>query len=173
VTAGGGLAIRDARPGEQAAIETVTLAAYEQYAETLTAAQWGMYRRNIVSTLADVRPAAQLVAEAAGRVVGAVLLYPAGAVMANPGGTAFTLRWPEVRLLAVTPAARGGGVGRGLMEECVRRARSAGADAITLHTTDMMRVAMRLYERMGFEPVPALDLQPAPGVLAKGYRLTL
>jgi ribosomal protein S18 acetylase RimI-like enzyme len=78
-----------------------------------------------------------------------------------------------VRLLAVGPAGRGRGLGRRLMEECIRRSRAAGAPALTLHTTDMMRVAMGLYERMGFARAPELDFAPAPDVVVKGYRLRL
>ena len=106
-------------------------------------------------------------------MVGAVLLYPAGAAIEKPGGTAATLTWPEVRLLAVAPSARGRGVGAALMNECIHRARSAGATALTLHTTDLMQAAMRLYERLGFERAQDLDLEPAPGIIAKGYRLDL
>jgi len=113
----------------------------------------------------------QIVAERDGVLVGAVLLYPAGGVIVTSGGT--PLRWPEVRLLAVSPDARGAGVGQALMDECVRRARRAGANALTLHTTDMMDVAMRLYERMGFARAPELDFRPAPQVTVKGYRLEL
>ena len=32
---------------------------------------------------------------------------------------------------------------------------------------------MRLYERLGFERAQELDLEPAPGIIAKGYRLDL
>jgi ribosomal protein S18 acetylase RimI-like enzyme len=165
--------LRDARPGDRAAIEAVTLAAYEQYAAALSPPLWEMYRANIRATLADVHPAAQVVAEADGAIVGAVLLYPAGNPMTNPGGTSTILAAPEVRLLAVAPAARGLGVGRQLMDECVRRARAAGASALTLHTADIMRAAMALYEGMGFARAPDLDFSPAPGILAKGYRLPL
>jgi predicted N-acetyltransferase YhbS len=169
-----GIAIRDAHPADRAAIEAVTLAAYEQYAVTLGATLWGIYRQNIVATLADVKPATQIVAEKEGALVGSVLLYPAGGDMGEPGGgKAMTLTGPEVRLLAVAPAARGSGAGRRLMEECIRRARAAGAAALTLHTTDMMRVAMQLYERMGFERAADLDFSPAPGITVKGYRLAL
>jgi hypothetical protein len=35
----------------------------------------------------------------------------------------------------------------------------------------MMQAAMRLYERLGFER--AHDLEPEPGIIAKGYRLDL
>jgi len=166
-------AIRDARPSDRGAILAVTLAAYEQYAAALPPPLWAMYRQSIQATLADVQPAAQVVAEEGGALVGTVLLYPAGAVMATPGGTPVTLAWPEVRLLAVTPAARGKGVARRLMEECIRRARAAGAPALTLHTADIMAVAMRLYERMGFGRAPELDFAPAPGITVKGYRLPL
>jgi ribosomal protein S18 acetylase RimI-like enzyme len=166
-------AIRDAAPADRAAIEAVTLAAYEQYAAVLSPPRWAAYRESIRATLADVRPAAQIVAEDGGVLVGAVLLYPAGAVMATPGGPSFTLAHPEVRLLAVAPAARGRGLARRLMEECIGRARAAGAPALTLHTADIMRVAIRLYERLGFVRAPELDFSPAPGVTVKGYRLPL
>lgn len=168
------LAIRDARPADRAAIEAVTLAAYEQYAVVMPAPLWEAYRQNIVTTLANAKPATQIVAEKEGALVGSVLLYPAGGDMRAPGGgKAMTLAWPEVRLLAVAPTARGSGAGRRLMDECIRRARAAGATALTLHTTDMMRVAMQLYERMGFERAPDLDFSPAPGITVKGYKLGL
>ena len=166
------LRIRDARSADRGAIEAVTLAAYEQYA-ALMPAHWEGYRQNILATLAAAKPDAQIVAEEEGRIVGTVLLYPAGSVMARPGGGSITLAEPEVRLLAVAPAARGRGVGAALMNECVSRARQSGAAALTLHTTDIMQSAMRLYERLGFRRAPGLDIQPAPGVIIKGYRLDL
>jgi GNAT superfamily N-acetyltransferase len=166
------LRIRDARSDDRGAVETVTLAAYEQYA-VLMPAHWDGYRQNILATLAAVQPDAQIVAEEEGRIVGTVLLYPTGSVMARPGGGSTTLAEPEVRLLAVAPEARGRGVGVALMHVCVRRARQSGAAALTLHTTDVMQAAMRLYERLGFRRAPELDIQPAPGVTIKGYRLGL
>jgi GNAT superfamily N-acetyltransferase len=166
------LHIRDARPGDRETILVVTLAAYEEYAP-LMPANWEAYRRNILATLAHAKPAEQIVAEQDGNVVGAVLLYPAGTVFSSGDGDQISLRWPEVRLLAVRPDARGQGVGTNLMHECVRRARRAGAEALTLHTTDIMQVAIRLYERMGFVRAPELDFHPAPDVTVKGYSLDL
>ncbi len=166
--------IRSARPADRAAIEAVTLAAYEQYAAILPPPLWRQYRQHIVETLAEATPDITIVAEADGALVGSVLLYPAGADMVAPGlGTSSRLAHPEIRLLAVAPSARGQGVGRRLMDECIRRARAAGTTALTLHTNDVMRVAMQLYERLGFVRAPDLDLEVAPGVLAKGYRLDL
>lgn len=163
------MTLRDARPSDAEAIRAVTLAAYEQYADTL-GPLWTIYRDNIVATLAQVAPAEQIVAERAGAVVGTVLLYPTGPALPGLGTPA---PWPEMRLLAVPPAERGRGIGEVLVGECVRRAHAAGAEALTLHTTDMMRAAVRLYERMGFARDGTLDFDPAPGVTAKGYRLAL
>ena len=160
--------LREARSGDRDAIVEVTLAAYQEYASQVPI--WGPYRQNILATLANPRPATQLVAERDGAIVGTVLLYPAGPAGAAAPGQG---QWPEVRLLAVAPSARGQGVAHALMHECVRRAREARADALTLHTMSAMQAALRLYTRMGFQPAPELDFQPAPGFTVNGYRLTL
>jgi hypothetical protein len=44
-------------------------------------------------------------------IIGSVLLYPKGTVIAISRSASITLIWPEVRLLAVAPAARGHGGG--------------------------------------------------------------
>jgi len=167
-----GLHLRDARPSDQDAILALTLAAYKEYAQPM-GAYWDGYRRNILTTLGDAKPAEHIVVERDGAVVGSVLLYPAGTIFSSAKGPRVTLRWPEVRLLAVTPGARGQGVGTALMHECVRRARQAGAAALMLHTTDIMQAAIRLYQRMGFVRAAELDFHPAPDVTVKGYRLNL
>ena len=166
------LCLRDGRPGDRDAIRDVTLSAYQEYA-ALMPSHWVNYRQHILATLADVKPAEQIVAERDGDVVGTVLLYPAGTVFSTPDGASVTLAWPEVRLLAVAPAARGQGIGAALMQECVRRARQSGAALLTLHTTDIMQVAMRMYERMGFVRAPELDFHVDTDLTVKGYRLNL
>jgi ribosomal protein S18 acetylase RimI-like enzyme len=134
---------------------------------------WARYRQNIVATLGDSGPAEQIVAEREGMIVGSVLLYPPRTVTSPAAGDPLHIPWPEVRLLAVVPHARRLGIGPALMQECVRRARESGATQLTLHTTDLMRAAKRLYERMGFQAAPELDFHPGPGLTVKGYRLAL
>jgi len=106
-------------------------------------------------------------------IVGGVLLYPMGAVFFNAGVASPPLEWPTIRLLAVHPESRGQGIGKALIHECIRRARQAGAEFITLHTREMMKAAMRLYEQMGFARAPELDLDPAAESMLKGYRFGL
>ena len=163
--------IRDARDDEREALQNVTVAAYEEYAAVLPKPLWEAYRQDILMTLEKEESAERIVAEREGTVIGSVLLYPSIANIYTP--VRVDVDWPEVRLLAVAPAARGQGVGTALMDECKRRARSAGATVLGLHTTDMMQAAVRLYERRGFIRAPELDFYPAEGVLVKGYRCNL
>lgn len=63
----------------------------------------------------------------------------------------------DFRLLAAAPAARGRGVGRALVEHCAELARQRGASRLVLHTGDDMDLAVRLYERMGFERLTEIE----------------
>ena len=165
------LKIRDARREDRDDARTVTLFAFQQYAAVMPPPRWEGYRENILATMTDVAPAQHIVAEKEGVILGSVLLYPPGTAFSTPDEG--PLACPEVRLLAVAPEARGQGIGTALMKECLRRARRLGAACLTLHTTDMMQVAMRMYERMGFIRVPELDFHPDPSIIVKAYRLDL
>lgn len=79
----------------------------------------------------------------------------------------------EFRMLAVAPAAQGRGVGRALVEECLRRARAVGADRLVLSSGDWMTTAHRLYDGCGFRRTPERDWEPAPQVRLITYALDL
>jgi ribosomal protein S18 acetylase RimI-like enzyme len=64
-------------------------------------------------------------------------------------------------------------VARALMDDCVRRARTAGATELGIHTSHSMGVAKRMYERMGFVRAPERDFRPPGAELVEGYRLPL
>jgi GNAT superfamily N-acetyltransferase len=78
-----------------------------------------------------------------------------------------------IRMLAVSPATQGRGIGRALVVACVELARRAGRERLVLHTSPRMQAAIHLYESMGFSRRPEIDFSPVPGVHIIGYALEL
>ena len=79
------------------------------------------------------------IAERDGEVVGSVFVARASPEVA------------QLRLLYVDPSARGLGLGRRLVDECIRFSRAKGYKTLMLWTHDILVPAVRIYEAAGFK----------------------
>lgn len=150
-------AIRDFRPEDAAAVNALAVAAFEQYAPHYT--DWPALSRRLEDMASLAQHGELIVAESGGRIVGAVAYIGPG----QAKSAFFEPQWSVMRMLVVSPAARGMGLGRLLAGQCVNRAVRDQAGAIALHTAgSLMRVALPMYERMGFRFLR--DTPPIAGV---------
>ena len=162
--------IRDATAGELAFIREQRVHSYEEHAQKIPEEHWQALKQAISSDADTKEDVERIVAVIDGRIVGSVALFPAK--IDAYGGLVDELDYPEIRMLAVTPQARGKGVAAALVSECIQRAKVQGFQSVGLHTADFMKSAMGLYERLGFERLPQFDFEPAnDGIIVKAYRL--
>jgi ribosomal protein S18 acetylase RimI-like enzyme len=173
-----GLTIRNARDEDLAAVSALLLDAYGQYmpppSGAITAedrAGWEEYRQNIADVWSRASISSTIVAEREGKLLGSVNYYAPG--QADSLDDPWPDGWASIRLLGVAPKARGLGIGRALMDECLRRARADGATTMGLHTTRLMDVARGMYLRLGFSRVPERDFHPTPDFTIEAYQLKL
>jgi ribosomal protein S18 acetylase RimI-like enzyme len=76
----------------------------------------------------------------------------------------------EFRMLGVGERTRGSGIGANLVEACVTRAFTEGAQTVVLWTQPRMHSAQRLYARLGFQRAPERDHEDARGFTRLVYR---
>lgn len=147
------LEIRPARPAELDEVGRLLVESFSAYAAALTPAVAATYLAEVAEVDRRVAVAEVLVATCEGVVVGSVTFVPDAGDDDHP--------WPEggsvLRLLAVAPPWRGRGVGRLLVDACIRRALVRERRFLALHTAPFMQAATHLYERMGFVRAPEWD----------------
>jgi ribosomal protein S18 acetylase RimI-like enzyme len=157
------LTIRLATPDVYAAIGDLCVAAYGPllygtggYIDVL---------RDAASRAAD----AELLVAVDEQLLGTITFVPDGGPLgeiAKPDET-------EFRMLAVSPAAQGRGIGTALLRHLVDETAARGRSGIVCSSQPAMRAAHRIYAKLGFTRDPDRDWSPLPGVELLAFALRL
>ena len=160
--------IRPARAQEYAEIGELSVRVYLAEGYTRADSHYPTVLRDVAGRAAQAE--VMVAVDESDRLLGTVTYAGGGSAYAE---TARGADEAGFRMLVVDPAARGRGVGRALVDWCVRRAERDGARVLRLSTQSAMTAAGRLYERLGFVRTPDLDWSPEPGVRLITYELVL
>jgi len=160
------LTIREVRDEEAEALGRLMVAVYAGLEGFPTPEEQPAYYQ-MLARIADFREKPQarvLVAvEEGGALLGGVVYFGDMAAYGSGGSATRETKASGIRLL---------GVGRALTQACIDLAKASGNTQVILHTTQAMRTAWGLYERMGFARSEDLDFLQQ-GFPVFGFRLPL
>ncbi|WP_088067182.1 GNAT family N-acetyltransferase [Gottfriedia luciferensis] len=164
------LIIREAKPNEIDNIKKVLVEAYEQYAAILSKEQWENYKNSIIDATDHSNTKTKLVALADNVMLGACFIYDSAEKAY--GLSKLEINDPIIRLLGVSPKARGLGIATELIRASCNLSLEWGNDRIVLHTSDIMKSAIKLYERIGFKRAQQYEFMNGD-TLVKSYELNI
>lgn len=107
-----------------------------------------------------------------GKIEGAVVYFGDMKHYGSGGTATLEQNAAGFRLLAVSSAARGRGVGKLLTKACVKKAIGAKRLQLIIHTTMAMQTAWKMYEGIGFKRSEDLDFMQGE-LPVFGFRLQL
>lgn len=141
------ITIRPIAPGDNAALARAIRDTLTEYgAAKPGTAYYDEATDHLYELFSQTPRSAYFVAEEAGEVLGGGGIFPTENL---PTDTV------ELVKLYLLPAARGRGVGKELIEQCLQAARATGYAHIYLETTEELTQAIPLYEKLGFAYLPA------------------
>ena len=132
--------IRDAAPGDEYAVQEVVFAVLREYGLTPDAHGPAADLEDLQAAYPRCGGVFRVITDPAGCIVGCGGLRPAA------GGDV------ELRKMYLLPEARGQGLGKRLLEELIAAARAGGHRRIVLDTASVLKEAIALYRKRGFQP---------------------
>lgn len=169
------LIVRDLRPDESDALGRLMVKVYSGLEGFPAPSEQPHYYEMLahIGRFTEKRGARVLVAlTAAGELAGGVVYFSEMAEYGSGGIATSIKNTSGIRLLGVDPRFRQMGAGRTLTQACIALAHEKGHAEVILHTTQAMRIAWGLYERLGFTRSEDLDFLQQ-GFPVFGFRLAL
>ena len=170
-----GIKIRNAQPKEFADIGKLMVNVYSQLEGFPKESEQPDYYRMLLNVgVLTEQDSTELIAAITedNKVVGAVIFFSDLRHYGSGGSITSIKNASGFRLLAVDPNERGKGIGKLLSKECINRAKKHKHSQLFIHSTESMKVAWGMYERLGFIRHNEIDfIQGKLPVF--GFKLTL
>lgn len=165
------LTIDTLKENEKEAVGRLLVESYAQYKDSYAKLQdWLDYASDLAASVNNPNVAKFLVAKDGEGVLGTLQLFSDSEMAYNKPD--LEIYSPIIRMLAVSPTARGKGIAQALLKESINYAHEIGAKHIYLHTSDKMSKAIRLYEYLGFKRDTSKEFNKL-NFLVKCYRLDI
>ena len=167
--------VRNARPAEFEEIGKLMVLVYSQLEGFPKESEQPNYYKMLtnIGELTNKLETGLLVAVSNEDKIAGAVVYFSDMKYYGSGGTATKeLNASGFRLLAVDPLTRGYGIGKLLVNECIRKAKDKRLSQVVIHTTMAMQTAWKMYQNLGF--IRSEDLDFKQGELPVfGFRLLL
>jgi GNAT superfamily N-acetyltransferase len=167
--------VRDANSNEFQEIGALMVEVYSQlegFPSTTEQPEYYNLLANIGSLTENPKTRLLVAATADGEIGGGVV-YFGDMKYYGSGGTAVNEKNAAgFRLLAVSPSARGKGIGKLLTNACLQTAKDEQLKHMIIHSTKAMEIAWGMYEKMGFKRAEDLDFMQDK-LQVFGFRLAL
>jgi len=141
--------IREMKLNEREMVRKLLIESYIQYEKDFSEERWERYFTEVKYAVDNDNIDKLYVALLNDQIVGTVQLFPHSNIAYDDFD--HSINAPIIRFLAVHPNGRGQGIGRLLLDKSISYAQKQRAEAIYLHTTNLMPQAVQLYVQYGFE----------------------
>lgn len=157
------ITIQEGKRTEIETIRNLLVDSYIQYKDEFEPERWERYFKELKMAVDNEQIDSLLVAKSKDTILGTVQLFPNGTVAYDD--PTLEINHPIIRFLAVHPKGRGLGIAKKLLDCSIEYAKKNEATLISLHTTDMMKDAVKLYEKYGFKRHEAYDFDKEGNVI--------
>ncbi|MBT8296152.1 MAG: GNAT family N-acetyltransferase [Gramella sp.] len=167
--------IRNARPAEFQSIGELLVKVYSQLQGFPSQKEQPAYYE-LLRNIGEItrKPYTELLTAISkdGQILGAVVYFSNMAFYGSEGTATSEKNASGFRLLVVDPDFRGNGVGKKLSLACIEKAKNDQNGQLIIHSTEFMKIAWSMYEKLGFQRSVDLDFmqQELP---VYGFRLKL
>lgn len=141
-TLSNGITIRTIQPMDNAELAVIVRDTLTEFGANVPGTVYFDPTTDALYELFQAPRSAYFIAEKEGKMLGGGGIYPTEGLPSN------TCELVKMYLL---PEARGLGLGRTLIEQCIQTAKAYGFEQIYLETLPELRMAVKTYEKFGFE----------------------